>query len=212
MDQMERLTKKQIRQLFNYSLEDPKNWVYNEDRDELNYSFSGNRFNYDSINLQFLQEGSNWKHIKFRYPLTLVPVLPIILKVKTGSWINEGLIISLFGFLGLATSVLIFALLCFGLFPLINIIFGSTLEVNNPGDTFIAYGITYFLYSAGFFIWNRRIIKKLKILDRMMDKNQKIVYEKEVEENNIYFEELVQDHFKKQERKEKLKKLIKVQK
>ncbi len=197
------MNRNKIEELFNYAIQDPKKWSYGNVNNHINYKFSDYRFTYTDVDeLRFYDDADDgdYKTIYSRHPCTAYPFIKrywtdtMLIVAYTFTWLITYLILTLLILIGVSIVEL------FG----VELLYGGVIFLYSA----IVYSILYTSYTIWFYISNKESIKHLKILDIMRNSNTKKVYEDKIDKENKDFNKLVENHFKRQSRKTKLKHII----
>ncbi len=196
------MNKKQIKKLFEFAIQDPKKWDYDSETKNVNYTFSNYGFSYNNYSkLSFFENGKS-EDIYFKHPIISHIFIPKYWKASDGDpfpiIMGLLLIIVTFWIFALITAFAVYVINMFGVPTPNSIIFYNC----------FSFPITYIITSFILYFKNRKIYKKLKILDLMKDNEKKSEYEEKIEKETKKFNDIVKEHFKKQSRREKLKQII----
>jgi len=196
---MPKLKRKQIKELFIYASNDTRNWTPNKDS-ELEYKFSDNKFTYDGVVLYFKQIDEDSRMV---YPKVPFPILPYNYHSFQG---QEFTFIIVFAIYTILTYFIIAAPMLYGLLAISNSIV-TDIPVGNGKVllyTFMFHPILLAITSLIFRLHTLKYVERMKILDKLIKEDKKKKKQEKHEKENKYFYELVDSHFKKQVRKEKL--------
>lgn len=187
-----------IELLLDYALKDPSGWKHKNQ--SLKYKIDSGTFNYYDSSIYYETKYTSiiirnkYSHfMKF-----LMEYSDGVKLFKTRDfWMSDDAAISVF-------LAFMLTIICLGIATLVGILFVFALGLIMG---LFSYSLVILSYPTVFYILNKKYRYQFEILDRMMNKQEKLKYESELKREEEELENLLSKHFSKQLRVEKLKKI-----